>query len=116
MVYQECFSDWADVQNEFKTDYPEPDHVILAVYNQPDYEGYAAVFFKNGEKYYHASGSHCSCYGLEGQFEPEEYENAELLIAALKKGHWFYIDPEDVIRRIEALEGDDWKAINPEVF
>lgn len=47
-------------------------HVIIAAYDCPDYEGAAFVLFQRDGKLYEVHGSHCSCYGLEGQWEPEE--------------------------------------------
>jgi hypothetical protein len=46
--------------------------VLLAVYNQEDYEGSAEVIFVNGGQIYMVQGSHCSCCGLEDQWEPVE--------------------------------------------
>jgi hypothetical protein len=45
--------------------------VITALYNKECYEGDVFVLLKKGDLYYEVHGSHCSCYGLEGQFEPE---------------------------------------------
>ena len=79
-VYEGSFSSWEDVCREFEESIPEPDEVIFAVYDQEMYEGSADVVYRVGKHFYWVSGSHCSCYGLEGQFDPEEY-SAELLIA-----------------------------------
>jgi hypothetical protein len=46
--------------------------VLLASYETASYEGYAFVLFERDRKLYEVNGSHCSCYGLEGQWEPEE--------------------------------------------
>ena len=47
-------------------------NILFASYGTPSYEGYAFVLFEEGGKLYEVNGSHCSCYGLENQFEPEE--------------------------------------------
>jgi hypothetical protein len=47
-------------------------NVLLASYGTPSHEGYAFVLFERDGKLYEVHGSHCSCYGLEGQWEPEE--------------------------------------------
>jgi hypothetical protein len=47
-------------------------NVLLASYGTPAYEGYAFVIFERSGKLYEVNGSHCSCYGLEGQWQPEE--------------------------------------------
>jgi hypothetical protein len=46
--------------------------ILLASYGTPSYEGYAFVLFRRDGKLYEVNGSHCSCYELEGQWEPEE--------------------------------------------
>ncbi len=46
--------------------------ILLASYGTPSYEGYAFVLFRRDGKLWEVNGSHCSCYGLEGQWEPEE--------------------------------------------
>jgi hypothetical protein len=46
--------------------------ILLASYGTPSYEGYAFVLFRRDGKLYEVNGSHCSCYQLEGQWEPEE--------------------------------------------
>jgi hypothetical protein len=92
-IYNGDVSDWADVAQNFAPErcyslsgeirekalqlqIPEPEQVLFAGYNQPSYEGYAMVIYRNGEKFYQVEGSHCSCMGLEGQFDPTEYDRA----------------------------------------
>lgn len=59
--------------------------VLLASYGTPSYEGYAFVLFEKDGKLFEVNGSHCSCYGLEGQWEPEE-TTKEALMARIEKG------------------------------
>ena len=98
-VYEGAFGSWYDVCREFEIDVAEPDEVILAVYESELYQGDADVIYRIGDRYYWASGSHCSCYGLEGQWDPEEY-SAELLVEALRRGHHFFWaeDHADAVR------------------
>ena len=44
--------------------------ILFAAY-EADYEGTALVVFRKNRKLYEVQGAHCSCYGLEGQWEPE---------------------------------------------
>jgi hypothetical protein len=90
------WSNWQDVCNDFDMKEPLPDEVLAADYDGGGYDGSAYVVYRNGDKYYTVSGSHCSCYGLEGQWEPEEYTK-EQLIAALEK-RW----KDDVTTRVLA--------------
>ena len=46
--------------------------IIFASYLYECYKGSAFVLFERDGKLYEVNGSHCSCYGLEGQWEPEE--------------------------------------------
>lgn len=54
--------------------------VLLADYECGDYEGSAFVLFEKDGKLYEVNAGHCSCYGLEDQWNPEE-----VLIAELKR-------------------------------
>lgn len=46
--------------------------VHLAWYGYGDYCGSSIVIFEKDGKLYEVNGSHCSCNGLEGYWEPEE--------------------------------------------
>lgn len=46
--------------------------VLFASYTYESYEGDAFVLFRKDGKLFEVNGGHCSCYGLEGQWEPEE--------------------------------------------
>ena len=59
--------------------------IVLASYGTPSYEGYAFVLFKKDGKLYEVNASHCSCYGLEGQWEPER-TSVEDLLYRVEKG------------------------------
>lgn len=45
--------------------------VHIAWYGYGDYCGSSLVIFEKDGKLYEVNGSHCSCYGLEGQWAPE---------------------------------------------
>ncbi len=85
-IYQGNFTSWNDVVERF-FDYsadqiklnPEPEQVFMASYDGCGYDGDAVVAYRIGEKYYWVEGSHCSCYGLEGQWKPEEYDKETFL-------------------------------------
>jgi len=46
--------------------------VLFAIYTYANYDGDAFVLFARDGQLFEVNGSHCSCYGLEGQWEPEE--------------------------------------------
>lgn len=80
-----------DSEEEMKKDFEitaadlEGAEVLLASYGTPSYEGYAFVLFERAGKLYEVNGSHCSCYGLEGQWIPEETRK-EALLERMDKG------------------------------
>ena len=67
------FNSLDDVKREFR----EPnldvtdDDILYAEYETGNWEGSAVVIFTKGDVLYEVHGSHCSCYGLEGQWSPE---------------------------------------------
>lgn len=48
------------------------DKILFAEYYHESYEGTAFVLFKKDGKLYEIHARHCSCYGLEDQWNPEE--------------------------------------------
>jgi hypothetical protein len=72
-VYFDCFTGVEDVIEQFSAPADALDNaeVFYANYTTPAYEGYATVVFEKEGVLYEVNGSHCSCYGLEGQWEPE---------------------------------------------
>lgn len=73
--YNDLFVDRDSIAKEFNVavdDVPTDDELIYANYSYESYSGDAFVVFKRDGKLYEVSGGHCSCYGLEGQWEPEE--------------------------------------------
>lgn len=88
-VYHGGFDFWEDVQSRFRIPaVPKPDEVIFAEYDAEDYFGSAFVIYRNGDDYFTVYGSHCSCYGLEDQWDPEKYTLEQLLAAAEKGEDW----------------------------
>lgn len=47
-------------------------NILFASYSYENYSGDAFVLFERGGKLFEVNGGHCSCHGLEHQFEPEE--------------------------------------------
>ena len=72
-VYLHDFGGIDDVASEFgeRPDTFEGVEILLASYSQANYEGDAFVLFRKGGELFEVNASHCSCYGLEGQWEPE---------------------------------------------
>jgi hypothetical protein len=60
------------MEEEFETKLPEDMRIILAWYGHGSYCGNSYVLFEKDGKLYENNASHCSCYGLEKQWAPEE--------------------------------------------
>jgi hypothetical protein len=63
---------------------------VFASYGGGSYEGDAFVLYQRDGKLYEVSGSHCSCYGLESQWSPEETTWAALAMRERKKADVYY--------------------------
>lgn len=76
-IFLHDFSDEESVYREFCVDKGDT-QILWATYTYENYSGDATVLFKENGKYYEVHGSHCSCYGLEGQWDAEEVNLLEL--------------------------------------
>lgn len=87
-VYAADFDSWDDVMNSFGVSekIKEPEYVY-AMYCSRDYEGSAITVYANSKAgpIYVVSGGHCSCYGLEDQWDPTEHTPADVVQAI---GKW----------------------------
>jgi hypothetical protein len=72
------FADKADIACKFEVELPDDIEILFAVYGSYSYDGYAYVVFKQDNVLYSVYGSHCSCYGLEGQWAPDTTTLAEM--------------------------------------
>lgn len=72
--YFQEFDGIEDVRSRFAIqDHEIQDHeILLAWYGYGSYCGSAGVLFHRDGKLYEVTGSHCSCYGLEGSWSPGE--------------------------------------------
>jgi hypothetical protein len=80
------FGDVKDVEHEFQIALNDGEKILLAWYSYEDYSGSAFVLYEQNGKLYEVNGSHCSCYGLEEQFQPEE-TSVEALEYRMNKGN-----------------------------
>lgn len=67
--------------------------IIVAYYSYENYSGNALVIYKENGKIYEVTGGHCSCYGLEGQWEPEEITK-DYLLHKINEGSWLWGENE----------------------
>lgn len=73
-VYLGYFGSKSDIATNFSIPECELDgcEILFAYYYNEDYEGNAIVIYQKDGKLYEVNGGHCSCYGLEEQWSPEE--------------------------------------------
>ncbi len=74
----------------------EPVNILFASYGVNNYFGDAFILLEKEGKLFEVNGSHCSCMGLEGQFDPEEttLEEIEFRLVNGKLGLDSYSDNE----------------------
>jgi hypothetical protein len=80
-TYLRGFENWAGLRAEFKS-YSAPEspvpakepRYVYAMYDADGYEGSALVIYSDdGETFIVNSSSHCSCYGLDETWAPDEH-------------------------------------------
>ena len=88
-MYFENFKEREDVFHQFNLDdIGENFEILFAVYEDDGcYGGRAFVLYqdKQSGELYEVHGSHCSCYGLEEQWEPES-TTKEAILYRIKNG------------------------------
>lgn len=102
-VYYEDFECFEDVESEFQVSlaHKENFRVLFAIYTYEYYNGDAFVLFEENGELFEVNGGHCSCYGLEGQWEPEK-TSEEALLHRLKHGTFYAgVQPEALTAYLE---------------
>lgn len=75
-------------------------NIIYEVYECGNYEGEAFVLMENDKgELFECHGSHCSCYGMEDQWDPEETSLKALEYRAENGDYYGFVSSA-----IEALE------------
>ena len=80
---------WESVCKNFVNIGFEPEY-IWAVYGGGSYDGSALVVFYDDDRWQVVEGSHCSCYGLEDQWEPKDAD-VELHLESIKQGKRIFV-------------------------
>lgn len=97
-IYHENFNKWKDVQEAYSMEMKKPEQVLLAYYSYEDYSGSSYVIYREGDKYYFNYGGHCSCHGLEDQWDPTEFNSKEEFVAYMEKTK--YYDAKDLLEKL----------------
>ncbi|MNC28629.1 hypothetical protein D3C75_768460 [compost metagenome] len=81
-IFMHQFQSKQDICDEFSVPPATLDacNILLAYYHVGDYgcDSSAFVLYEKGGVLYEVNADHCSCYGLEGQWGPEETNIAAL--------------------------------------
>jgi len=81
------------------------DEIVWASYDGGSYDGSATVIYKRyGDNLFEVHGSHCSCYGLEGQWDPSAVLVQQLQARPLSAGGY---------DEIEQVAVDAWRKLWP---
>ena len=80
--------------------------ILFAVYEYEDCSGKAFVLVKEGNKLFEINASHCSCSGLENQWELEETDIATLR-HRIKNGDCFTGFDNELTYALDELEKDN---------
>ncbi|BCM95250.1 hypothetical protein [Burkholderia phage FLC6] len=89
-VFHDEFDCREDVFRAFSVEDDPKYQILYAGYTYEDYSGSSVVFGYDHEKkqFFDVYGSHCSCFGLEDQWDPEYYESFELLKQVYGRDCW----------------------------
>jgi hypothetical protein len=89
-MFIENFKDVQDMADNFAVPVETFDgmNILIAWYGYGSYCGASFVLYEKDDKLYEVNGSHCSCNGLEQQWEPEE-TSWEALKWVLEEGSKF---------------------------
>jgi hypothetical protein len=88
-------------------------NILLASYTYQDYSGTAFILYEKDGKYFEVNAGHCSCYGLEGQWETEEADLKELQNRANASKSW---EMSDYKTELLAILGDLLKDLPVEAL
>lgn len=89
-------------------------HFLYASYEIEGYDGSAGVIFLKGGRLFLVTGSHCSCYGLEDQWDPTEITLAELRHYADNNATPYGIDFRTLQRVVEPFDHIDTSVLTDE--
>lgn len=104
-TYKGEFSEWKNVAQNFGGNCPKVEpRFVFAEYEEPDYEGYATVITSaDGRKFSVVEGSHCSCYGLEDQWESTEHNETEIKKMMEATYGFFHRNREDLTKWLKHI-------------
>ena len=78
-IYEGNFGCREDVEKQYQVELDKDVRILYAGYWYKDYFGDSVVLFNYGRRLYEVRGGHCSCYGLERQWDPDEVTKEQML-------------------------------------
>lgn len=83
----EVYAEFLEYSHRDNAKLPDNIKLLYADYTYEDYSGDAYVlgYDKQKKQFFEVHGSHCSCYGLEGQWDEEYYSEVKQLQAAIQR-------------------------------
>lgn len=96
---REMYLQYQDYSYGDEPEFPEHLHIFHSYYEYENYSGYGFVWGYNSKtnEFFYNSGSHCSCYGLEGQWDEDPYTYEQMLEVVQK--NYEQADGEDAYWR-----------------
>jgi hypothetical protein len=86
-TFLQHFTTIHDIERAYACQVPGNAEILLAWYGSGDYAGSSCVLYRLGRTLYEVNGSHCSCNGVEGQWEPEETTTTALKMRTFSGGY-----------------------------
>ena len=101
-MYIEVFNNNQDIIDKYQAPANALDgaNVLLAWYGYGDYCGSSLVIYEKDGQLYEVNGGHCSCNGLEGQWEPEETSWQSLSMRNLKGEYGGSVEAHNELQRL----------------
>jgi hypothetical protein len=83
------FEDLDDICGRYRIDRSVLDEyeLLFACYYNEGWEGDSNLFLRKDGKFFVVDASHCSCYGLEGRFDPVETTKEAMMLQANENRH-----------------------------
>lgn len=102
-LWRDLFQSKRHIANEFGISESSLQNckILLATYTYADYSGSAFVLYIENGKLYEVHGSHCSCYGLEGQWDAEETTPEALKFRVERDCYFDGFTKEEVLNAIQ---------------
>lgn len=109
--YEQAYKERSEAIAEFIAKNLQPEvEILFAVYKEITVEGHAFVLYRKDGVLYEVNGWHCSCHGLENQWEPEE-TTLEAIEHRLTKGSLGYESSHGSEDRVFEDDPEEWQTI-----